>query len=389
MNLPDLLDLLALFGLSALMVIALIALSNTRFFLRLGHAKPADADTQPMVSVMIPARNEAHIILTTVMKLDLQDYPNYEIIVLDDSSTDGTSDMIEDYPSARVTLITGKPLPPGWLGKNWACHQMAQVAKGDIFIFTDADVQWHYGSLDCVVNDMQATRADLLTVWPTQITVTWAERLIVPLMALVVNSYLPLWGTHHVPLSLFAAANGQCMAWQRDAYFLTGGHEAVRDNVLEDVTLARMAKAKGLRLRMEDGAGWITCRMYDGWREVRDGFAKNIIAGYGNSVVALLVATVFHWLLFIFPWGLLAYGLSQPGSADSERWVSWAWMMIGLGLGVRALTAAMTRQRVLDALLMPVSALLMTLIAARAIYWRITGRTSWKGRTLAKASKAP
>jgi chlorobactene glucosyltransferase len=366
---------------SALVVITLTAVLNTLTFLRLSHnAKPTQT---PPLSILIPARNEAAVIGETLASLLAQTYPNFEIILLDDHSQDETAEIARAFDDSRLQVIQGQPLPPHWLGKNWACHQLAQVATGQYLIFTDADVRWTPGALETLAAELHRTNADLLTVWPTQHTVTWAERLIVPLMALAIVGYLPVLATHYLPFSIFAAACGQCMAWKRTAYLKIGGHRMVARNVLEDVTMARYVKRAGLRLRMIDGAGVIVCRMYDGWRSVRNGYAKNILAGYGNSIPLLLLATVFHWLLFIVPPVWLALLLIAPETFDLQITHSrpWAVGLTTLGIGVRMLTADATRQRMLDALWMPLSAALMTVIAAQAMYWRFVGG-SWKGRAI-------
>jgi glycosyltransferase involved in cell wall biosynthesis len=269
------------------------------------------------LSCLIPARNEPAVIGETVRALLAQARPEMEVLLLNDHSTDGTAEVARaaagDDP--RLRILPGEELPPGWLGKNWACHQLAQAASGEILVFTDADVHWSAGAVDALLAEMEATGAHLLTVWPTQETVTWGERLTVPLMALVVHAYLPILCVHHTPYPLFAAANGQCMVFRRPAYSAVGGHASVRDNVLEDVTLARHIKEKGLRLRMIEGNGLVRCRMYRSWAEVRNGYAKNILKGYGNTV-GLIAATLFHWAIFLGPWlAVLAIGPGVVGDA--------------------------------------------------------------------------
>jgi chlorobactene glucosyltransferase len=361
----------------ALCVICATAVLNVLLFPRLRAAPP---DPRPRVSVLIPARNESAVIGQTVRTLLKQTCLPHEILVLDDNSDDGTAAvaLAAADGDSRVRVLTGAPLPPGWMGKNWACHQLAQAATGDWLVFTDADVIWIPGALAALVAQAQRSQADLLTVWPTQRTDTWPERLIVPLMALAVLGYLPLPLVHYTPFAVAAAANGQCMMFRRRAYDAVGGHASVRGQVIEDVALARRIKGARLRLRMADGAGLIVCRMYRDWPSVRDGFGKNILAGHGDSLAFLAVSTAFHWLAFILPWLWLA--LNPPWLAG------WPWLplaLIGMGVGVRALTAAATRQRPLDALLMPVSAALMTVIAGRAVWWRLRyGGPRWKGRTL-------
>ncbi len=364
------LTLLLAFAAFALFIIGVTTVANLLTFPRLG-AKPAPVATEPLplVSILIPARDEAQVIGDTVRALLSQTYPNLELIVLDDQSTDGTAAVARTAAAGSDVLRvqTGQPLPAGWLGKNWACQQLAEAATGDLLLFTDADVGWRSDGVAAVVAGLDAMQADLLTVWPTQETVTWSERLVVPLMALAILGYLPLLAVHSLSWPLFAAANGQCLCFRRTIYEAIGGHAAVAGEVVEDVALARRVKAAGGRLRMSDGNERVGCRMYDGWPEVRDGFAKNILSGHAGSVLFLLLSTAFHWLVFLLPWPLML--------------VDWRFGLVAAaGVAIRAATAAFTHQRVMDALLMPVSVVLMTLIAGRAIWWHWRGGPVWKGR---------
>lgn len=371
-------DLLTILATIILIAIAGVAVVNVVTFPRLRRA-PASASLidrrvtgslEPtLVSVCIPARNEADVIATTIRSLMAQDHPFFEVLLLDDGSTDGTSEIARQAAGgdSHLRILRGLPLPPGWLGKNWACHQLSTEARGKILIFADADVQWEAESLTGLVAMLIRKDADLLTVWATQITRSWTERLVVPLIAFVIFGYLPVPLVHHTRNPAFAAANGQCLAFRRRAYDRVGGHMAVRTSIVEDIAFARLIKHKGFRLRMADGAGLIACRMYDNWGEVRDGFAKNIVAGYGG-VIPFLFGVIFHWLILLFPWYLLLSG-NTVGAA-----------LIGLGIFIRALTATASRQRILDSVLLPVSVLLMTLIALRALDWQLRGGPRWKGR---------
>jgi chlorobactene glucosyltransferase len=370
--------LVMIFVTCALLVIVMTAILNTLTFPRLGIARYAPT-TQPFISILIPARNESVVIGQTVRGILSQTYADFEVLILDDNSTDGTCGeaLKAANGDGRLQVLPGSGLPPGWLGKNWACHQLGQAARGDWLIFTDADVSWQPDALAALVAQMARTQADLLTVWPTQHTLSWGERVVVPLMSLAILGYLPLLLVHYTSWSSFAAANGQCLAFRRQAYEKIGGHAAVRDRIVEDVMLARRVKAEGLRLRMADGAGQITCRMYRDWSGVRDGFAKNILAGHSDSVPLLAISTLFHWLIFAAPWLWLVMRI----------WPLWSLTLIALGVGTRMLTAVATRQRVVDALFMPVSVFLMTLIAVRAVWWRYRyGGPQWKGRTIANSN---
>ncbi len=353
----------------ALTGMAFIAILNA---LTYPHLRRSQAKETPFVSILIPARNEEANIGRTVRSLLEQDYPNFEVIVLDDASSDGTAAAVRRASNSdpRLLLLPGRSLPEGWLGKTWACQQLSQQARGDLLLFSDADVRWQPGALNAVVRQFQQSRAHLLAVFPTQETVTWGERLVIPLMGMAILGYLPILAVHYIPWASFAAANGQCLLFERAAYVRIGGHQAVKTSLIEDVSLARLVKRNGLRLRLVDGAGLVSNRMYGNWPEVRDGFAKNILAGHGN-LFFLFLSTLFHWMVFVLPWVWL--------------FVNWriALPLILSGVGVRALSAALTRQRLADSLLMPLSVALMTIIALRAAVWQIRfGGPLWRGRAI-------
>jgi len=365
----------------ALFILIITAALNTLTFPRL---RPATSlNSRPKVSILIPARNEAAVIGRTVQALLAQSYTHYELIVLDDHSNDGTGDLARAAANgdSRLRVLKGEALPAGWLGKNWACHQLSQSAKGDLLLFTDADVEWTPDALQALVAAQTRSCYDLLSVWPTQKTVTLGERLCVSLIALVIFAYLPEFMVRLSPWAIFAAANGQCLLFTRAMYARVGGHQAVRANITEDVGLARAVKRAGGRLMMLDGNRLVLCRMYTSWAGVRDGFAKNILAGHGNSLAFLAFSTFFHWSLFVAPWLWLIIG-------GGAAYPLYPLALIALGVGLRALTAHTTHQRALDALLMPISVLLMTRIALQAAWWQVRyGGPQWKGRVFIKEAK--
>jgi chlorobactene glucosyltransferase len=323
-------------------------------------------------------RNEAEKIGPNLRALLAQDYPNYEVLLLDDDSQDASVQAAQTAAGndTRFRLLRGKPLPPGWLGKAWACQQLSQAANGDFLLFTDADVTWQPGALSATMAEARRTETDLLTLWPTQQTETWTERLVVPLMAFAIQAYLPALAVHHLPWKVFAAANGQVMLFRHSAYKRIGRHATVKTDIVEDMALAYAVKAHGRELRMADANRLIYTRMYQSWPEVRDGFAKNILAGHGGRPALLLASFAAHFLWFIIPWGWLVAALVTNTSPGIPV------LLASLGLLIRALSAAATRQRIRDSLLMPVSVLLMSLIALRSLYWHWTGRAQWKDRAI-------
>lgn len=378
--------ILSAFLLLALSVVALTTLLNSLTFPRLDRDRYA-TENQPnglpgRVSILIPARDEASVIEASVQRHLDQEGVDFELLVLDDHSSDDTAQraLAAGRGDPRLRVLLGEAVPDGWGGKNWACHQLAQRAQGDLLVFTDADVLWQPGALKDLLGLMGKYGADMFTVWPTQQTVTWAERLVVPLMMFVVMGYLPEIAVRYLPLRAFSAANGQCLVFRRTAYERSGGHSSVRSAVVEDVALGRLVKKGGMRLAMALGNGRIVTRMYHNWVEVRNGFAKNILAGHGGRPILLMLSTLLHWSLFLFPWVWLLAGFFYP---DRMYWPWIPLIQVMLGLGARTLSAAMTRQRVSDAIWMPVSVVLMTIIAFQALWWHYRyGGPLWKGRRM-------
>lgn len=372
---------LALLGAVVLAGIVAIAALNLLTFPRLEARAPR---RQPFVSVLIPARDEAARIGATLDAHLRSPYASREILVVDDQSADGTAQQVlaAAAQSAGIRLTAGDPLPAGWVGKTWACDQLARQARGEVLIFTDADVEWSPEALPRLLALLDELPADLLTVWPTQRTESWSERLVVPLMMFSICAYLPELAVRRLPFASLAAANGQCMVFRRSAYEQLGGHAAVRAEIIEDVALARRAKRQRLRLGMALGSGQITCRMYRGWREVLQGYAKNILAGHGGRPAWLLLSTAFHLGLFVLPWVWLAW------TAAAGQWtVLWQpALLVGLGLTARALTAAATGEPLRRAAWLPVAVLLMTMIAGQALWWQGRyGGPEWKGRRIRPA----
>lgn len=338
----------------------------------------------PLVSVLVPARNEAANIARCVRSLLAQNYPNFELIILDDSSQDSTGAIVEmlanpsDDPAHRLRLMRGAPLPDGWLGKNFACHQLYQVAQGELLLFTDADTTHSVGSLSKAITALDYERADFLSLFPHQQTVSLPERLIVPLVQFFVSSLLPVWligRSHHPSL---CAANGQFMLFRRGAYEEIGGHAAVRNMVLEDMLLARRIKQAGLKQVLPDGSDLVQCRMYRSGSDLWRGFSKNLFAFFNFSLRWFWIFMGLNLLAFVGPylWLLLGWITGQARSLE------WFWLplsQMGLAWMLRILLAFRFGYRPLDAFLQPISIIYLLTIGLNSIKWSRRGG-EWKGR---------
>ncbi|NIS38778.1 glycosyltransferase, partial [Candidatus Saccharibacteria bacterium] len=209
------------------------------------------------MSLLIPARDEAHNIDRCLTDLIGQDYPDYEIIVLDDHSKDNTADIVRGYANQyhHVKLLAGKSLPSGWTGKNWACQQLSEAAGGGFFIFTDADNRYATNAIKNTMGWMQKLNLGFLSAFPQQFTGTLMEKLVIPVIDIFVYGTLPLWMTYYLRSPLFAAANGQWLAFTREAYHRIGGHQGVRNQVVEDVEISRLVKRSGIKMLTTAGTG--------------------------------------------------------------------------------------------------------------------------------------
>ena len=355
------------------------------------HVPPRSSDSNaPFVSVLVPARNEARRIVRCLSSLIAQDYPRFEVLLLDDDSEDATRALAEEIGFAKtghLRIIRGLPLPNEWTGKAWACHQLAGAAGGDYLLFTDADTVHQPGMLAAAVAEAQRTRASLLSLWPRQITFSLGEKAVVPLLYLAAAGLVPhfiLAATQRFPalarilprsfLRSNGIANGQFLLFRRADYFALGGHEAVRNHLVEDVALGRRVAMRipdGFRLVNADGTLLVRCRMYESLTDVWNGFTKNTRAAFEESLVTFLSAGFVQVAVFLAPFALVFV----PGP---QRLFALAEVLAIYGL--RLLYTARYRSSVLGAFLHPLGEIFGAFIALNS--WRRSAGegVEWKGR---------
>ncbi|WP_038046867.1 glycosyltransferase [Thermus caliditerrae] len=335
------------FGVFLFLLLRLLALLHN--LLRFPRLAPKPTSKRPTASLLVPARNEAENLRRTLPSLLGQGA--LEVLVLDDGSEDGTAEVAlnlgQGHPGFR--LLQGKPLPPGWTGKNWACWQLAQEARGEVLVFTDADVLWQAGALGGLLEGLG--EADLLSALPRQEARGLPVAATVPFVMGGLFSFLP-----HPLLEALRMANGQVLAFRREAYFASGGHQAVRGEVLEDVALARRAG----RFRLALGTDLFTAAMYRGYREVVEGFGKNFLEIHLKNPAVLLGSAFYHLSLYTLPW---LFGRFELGL---------------LGLAERLLVQAALGGPLWPALLTPLAPVLLLPVYLRAL---LPGKR-WKGRVL-------
>lgn len=228
-----------------LVVISTLAVSNLFMFRRLDRYR--ESTHKPFVSVLLPMRNEETNAEACIRSLLSQEYEAFELLVLDDESVDGTWTVVSRLAAEgpRMIVIKGLPLPNGWLGKHWACHQLAMAAKGEILLFADADTRHSPDSLAAGVNALIAEGADMVTAFPREEMLTAGEKAGIPILAFSFLAFMPLILAYRRRPRSFAVAIGQYMLFRRESYFAVGGHEAVKDEVLDDFALAKTSRRRG------------------------------------------------------------------------------------------------------------------------------------------------
>jgi chlorobactene glucosyltransferase len=342
------------------------------------HAPP---HTLPLVSVMVPARNEEKNIRRCVQSLLAQEYPAFEVLVLDDQSNDGTLAILQEMAATqtRLRVLDGKPGTGVQAGKNWACCQLARQGRGDLFLFTDADTVHRPDSLKQLVTAAIGEDADLLTGFPHQQTLTWGERLLVPFFSWASLCFLPLGLAYRLRSQALSVAVGQVMLFQRRAYETIGGHASLGALIVDDLALARKIKAAGLRWRVARVADLVSCRMYRSGREAVQGFTKNLFAAFDCRLLPFLF--VFGWLVVVF-WApllnLAVYllGGNPPGTLQQAGFCIFLsfllWMVPYVEFQIPQYLG----------LIYPVTILAITLVALKSLFYSLTGKLSWKDRPL-------
>ncbi len=319
-NMPYLLFSTFLF----ILAILIIHWIHDQYHMDIVVARAAPPDPAPLVSVCIPARDEEVNIRRCVEAVLHQDYPNFEVIVLDDRSTDATLTLLNEIASrdSRLIPVSGSDLPEGWAGKPHALYQAAKAARGEWLCFVDADTFLEPYALSSVFAKTMEQKADLFTVITNQILVTFWERVIMPL---VLTALTVGFSPRKVndPKRVDAISNGQFIFIKRQVYDVIGGHESVKDRIAEDQAIAHQVKSRGYRLILADGMQVMSTRMYTSFAGIWEGWTKNIYLGL----------SVHPWLLVLGAFGAL---LGILAAVFLPLWIAFGFIWLGNGGGVFA-----------------------------------------------------
>lgn len=350
----------------------------------------------PLISVCVPARNEARNIGRCVEALLAQTYPNFEIIVLDDCSTDATSEILQNLAKVAnlrkvpINILNGSELPPGWAGKPHALTQAAAAARGEWLCFVDADTFVTPDALAAVYAKAVETKADLFTIMTKQIMLTFWERAILPLVMTALSvGFSPR--KVNDPNRKDAIANGQFIFIKRAVYEAVGGHAAIKGSIVEDKDMATLVKSSGCRLVIADGQKVASTRMYTSLPEMWEGWTKNIYLGLRDDRGLLLLGVFGAFLAFttalLLPawvlWGvyLTGAGGDLEGSVVLiEAILLWGYMIFWRGVASRGMDIPLWY-----ALTTPLGAGVFAAMMLTSAWKVLSGAgVTWKGRRYAR-----
>jgi glycosyltransferase involved in cell wall biosynthesis len=343
--------------------------------------------TKPAVSVLIPARDEAHGIEAAVASVLSSTGVDFEIVVMDDHSTDGTGALVAAIAARdpRVRLELAPPLPLGWNGKQHACYALAHAARHNLFCFVDADVRLEPEALARMAAFLESSRSSLVSGFPRQETGTFLEWLLLPLIHFVLLGFLPMGGMRRSTDPAFAAGCGQFLLVERVAYFGTGGHAEIKATMHDGLLLPRLLRQHGLRTDLADLTRFARCRMYRNASQVWSGLAKNATEGIASPVRILPISLVLA-LGQIVPFCLLASLLQalRSGSLPKPEVVVFILVAVVSAWLPRVLAAIRFRQDWRGALLHPLGIAVLLALQWYAFTRKLFGgAVSWKSRAYA------
>ena len=349
------------------------ALLNTIInLLILGRLRKARLEVYPLVSLIVPARNEERAIERSVRALLAQDYPQFEVVVVDDRSADATGAILDAIAreDPRLIVVHGEEPPEGWLGKPWAMHEGSLRARGELLLFVDADVLYAPSTVTTAVEQMHVRHLDMIFLYPHFEMRGFWENALMPAVPMTPYSF-PVWLGEYVHHGYLGIGGGTGNLIRRDVYREVSGHEALRDAVIDDVGLAQHVRHRGFRTGMARTEKLVSVRMYHGFSEVVNGFTKNFFSVLGKSyVLAVLMLAIFvivHLLPYVF-------------ALSGDRI---AVVVIGLILLTRVIFFASMRYPIWAALFLhPFLTIGWIWILIRSTWLTgFRGQLSWRGRT--------
>lgn len=317
------------------------------------------------VSVLVPMRNEERNVDALVSSVQATSgLADWEFLVLNDASADSTQALLDEH---KVETLKGKPLPAGWLGKPWACEQLAESASGEFLVFVDADVRLNQYAISSAIEYMNELNWDFISPHPRQIAITFLERLFQPLLQWSWLASVPLRIAERFGIRSMTIANGQFFIVKKIAYDAIGGHEAIRNQVLDDLQLARSLIQGGFKGGVAEASELAQTRMYNSARELVDGYTKSLWTAFGGIAGTFLTVTLLGATQIVpFLLGIAGYSIG--------------WFAYFLSAASHAIAAFRTKSATSNIFLHPLSTFLLIVLIIESFRRKYTGRLVWRDR---------
>lgn len=343
----------------------------------------------PLISVLIPARDEEENIGRCLDCLTRQDYPNFEVLVLDDRSADFTASIVQRIADtdSRVKLITGEPLAEGWAGKPFACHQLAKSARGSWLLFVDADTMHAPSMLRSVLALALKLKPSLLSGFPRQLGMSLPQKVVIPVIYFIIMSWMPLWLLQRCKSPKPSLAIGQFMLFPTEEYWRIGGHEAVKSAILEDVWMGVTVCRRGGRHVAVDLSRVVSCDMYRSVGAMWEGLVRSLYSIVAVSRVALIPLFAIGYFFFLLPfYSLWSVLVTTTVPVDVRALV---FFQVAAILIMRGLVDNRFREPVISAFVHPFGFSFLFLAALYAGGLRLIGASvRWKRRVYGSESCA-
>ena len=333
-----------------------------------------------LVSVLIPARNEEVNIKRCLYSLIDQSYKNLEIIVLDDDSDDQTYNIVKDVSKnfSSIKLIKGERKSNGWTGKNWACHQLSKFAKGDFLLFIDADTKLQKNTISETVSEMNNNDVDLISLFPNRITNTAIDKIISVTIGWFIFSCLPIIFSNRNPM--FSSAFGQFLLFRKGAYFSIGGHESIKDKILDDFELGRLITKRGYNLNVFDGTERISTFSYSTEKEALEGLSKSIFPFFNNRLIPFLILLILFLSMGLMPIFIMMGEFFGSKLTKSKEMIAYfTWGLITLSWSI---SSYRSKQGIRYGILYPFITTFTAIIGIFSIITFLTKSVNWKNRNV-------
>jgi len=335
--------------------------------------RPRPNQIEAKVAILIPARNEENSITSAVQSaLNQKLLVDFEVVVLNDASTDSTNEKLAALSNVRLTVITGESeLPQGWLGKAWACHRLSTSVDAEYLVFIDSDVTLEPSAVASAITSLKENQLHLVSPYPRQIAPTLLARIVQPLLQWSWLATVPLHATRTSRRPSLAVANGQFLVCRADSYLISGGHQAIKGEVLDDIELLRSFYRNGFSGCVIDGSEIATCLMYETNQALISGYSKSLWNAFGGVIGSLVVNALF---LFIYVFPLIGFFSGQ---------VLLATLGVLSGTASRLISAQRTKGTLFpDSILHPISIVVFVFLNLVSWWRHLVGTNTWKLRDL-------